>query len=279
MQEAATQGGLDNQEWRGWLFPAYLLEPDETTTSFLRNRSPYTNATTFYSILTQYHQRGYLLQENDNQYRLSSKGNAAITAMLDAMWQSYDRIPNLPSASVQKLGNYLSRILNACHSAAEPQNKWCINHNRGLLDPQALSPISRIDLYLSDLSAWRDDCHLAAWQPYHYIQGYVWEVFTIVWQGKIRTLDEICERLCGRRGYSRDQYRGAIEELKIRGWLEEQDHEYHLTSAGTKIRQSAEDFTDELFYQPFGTLSEAELGELEEVIKDIIRAVRQFLQV
>ena len=47
MQIAAKQAGLENDEWQGWLFPAYAVAPDDISVSKLRIRMPYAHASFF----------------------------------------------------------------------------------------------------------------------------------------------------------------------------------------------------------------------------------------
>ena len=73
------------------------------------------------------------------------------------------------------------------------------------------------------------------------------------------------------RGWSHDEWNAAIEGLISRGIL---DSEGELTTAGTELRSTIEDLTDELGYPPWRALSAEQADELAEVAK-VIRAAVQ----
>jgi len=117
---------------------------------------------------------------------------------------------------------------------------------------------------LSDLAAYRDDAHLASWQP-HPIEGHAWEAFTYLWRGEAITLDGLYQKL-ERRGYSRDEYRQAVEDLMKRGWVAERAEGYQVTTLGKEIRQTAEETTDRYFYAPWSCLSQEETKDLRTLL-------------
>jgi hypothetical protein len=108
----------------------------------------------------------------------------------------------------------------------------------------------KIVYYLSDLNAYRDDAHMAAFQP-HGIEAYVWEALTLVWQGSAQTADDLFDQLWY-RGYAREEYAGALEELRRHGWVETiGEGKYQISEQGRAVRDEAERLTDEYFYTPW----------------------------
>ncbi|MGZ6778385.1 MAG: helix-turn-helix domain-containing protein, partial [Mycobacterium sp.] len=73
------------------------------------------------------------------------------------------------------------------------------------------------------------------------------------------------------RGWSQEQWDGAVDALRSRGVL---DGDGQLTAAGTELRTQIEDLTDELAYAPWRTLPDddvRELVSLGDVIRDRVR--------
>jgi hypothetical protein len=73
------------------------------------------------------------------------------------------------------------------------------------------------------------------------------------------------------RGWSHDEWNAASEGLIERGLL---DDAGELTTAGTELRSTIEDLTDELGYPPWRTLSAAHFDELVGFAKVIRTAVQ-----
>lgn len=267
--QAAESAGLIHGEWRGWLLPAYLIQPDPISAAVLRIRNPYANASLFTQRLAQFTLRGFLV-ETESGYFLSETGFDTARALL-AAGQSVLIQLNLPDASILDTCNqHLSHIRQACLECSEPHSKWCLEHNGSRDHGEGHKPICTTSQLLSDLTAWRDDCHLGAWQPYHYLHGNVWEVFTLFWQGQARTIDDIVQICSIRRGFNRDEYLTAIDGLMMRGWLtESEDGSLGLSPSGLKTRQAAEEYTDEMFYAPFHTLTEPAAQELLQALQYI----------
>ena len=78
------------------------------------------------------------------------------------------------------------------------------------------------------------------------------------------------------RGWSQEQWDGAVDALRSRGVL---DGDGQLTAAGNELRTQVEDLTDELAFAPWRTVPDddvQELVSLGEVILDCVRAAGVF---
>jgi hypothetical protein len=78
------------------------------------------------------------------------------------------------------------------------------------------------------------------------------------------------------RGWSPEQWSAAVDGLKARGLLDEDEQ---LTAAGNDVRTKVEDLTDELAYAPWRTVPDDDVEELVglgEVIRDCVRAAGVF---
>ena len=131
---------------------------------------------------------------------------------------------------------------------------------------------SRIDQYLTDLTAYRDDSHLTAWRS-HNTDGHIWETFTCLWRGEATTLNGIYQKL-QRRGYSQDEYRQAMEDLLKRGWVWQEGEEYCVTVPGREVRQAAEEATDEYFYAPWTCLNQGVTEELRTLLILLLKGLK-----
>jgi len=264
MARAAAE--LNLPEWYGWLLPALVLDPEPVSAARLRVRSPYTSARLYNERLANAASQGLLalVAGTENEYRLTEWGKRAAERVIGAAYMKMATLQPLPPTELERLADLLLRLVKSCLIAPEPPGKECINLSRRTDPGDHAAVVIRIDQYLSDLSAYRDDAHLAAWQPYQ-IDGHAWEAFTLLWRGEASTLDDLCQRL-GRRGYSRDEYRQALEDLIQRGWVAEEAGEYRVTPPGKEIRQTAEETTDRYFYTPWSCLNQEETEDLRTLL-------------
>ncbi|WP_369806725.1 hypothetical protein [Mycobacterium sp. E802] len=72
------------------------------------------------------------------------------------------------------------------------------------------------------------------------------------------------------RDYDDEQWAGYVEQLRSRGWLDEQGA---LTDAGRDIKQAIEDRTDALALEALGALTDDEITTLFQVLTPITRQV------
>jgi hypothetical protein len=262
MDEKAAEYELP--EAGGWLLlPALTFDPDTISAEKLRIRSPYTSARRYQAGLENVVARGFLIPEpgNDITYRLSPAGRQAILAIIQAGYGCMQTLHPLDTGELEALANMLYQLVYACLEAPEPPGKWSISHSRRI-DPGDDAPVMvRIDQYLSDLAAYRDDCHLAAWQI-HGIEGPAWEAFSVIWRNGPLTLDQLCEKLA-HRGFSAEEYQVALADLIGRGWVTHDNGDFCLTELGVKVREAAEADTDDYFYRPWSYLSDQAIRDLE----------------
>jgi len=264
MERAAAELGLG--DYAGLLFTALTFEPEPISAARLRIRSPYTAERFYNRYLTGAAGLGFLapVAPEGDAYQLTESGKAAMKQVMAAVYARMAEQQALPTSESQRLAGLLHRLVEASLAAPEPPGKWSISQSRRI-DPGEQAPaMVRIDQYISDLAGYRDDSHLAAWQP-HNIAGHVWEAFTFVWRGATTNLDALSDELA-RRGHTREEYEQAIGELVGRGWLAEEAGEYQVTPSGDAVRQEAEDATNHYFFTPWSVLSQAELEALHTLL-------------
>ena len=248
----------------GWLLlPALTFDPVTISAEKLRVRSPYTSARRYQTGLENLLAGSFLIAEpgNDLAYRLSPLGRRAILAVIQAGYECMTALHPLANDELESIAATLKILVHACIEAPEPPGKWSISLSR-MIDPGDDAPVMvRIDQYLSDLAAYRDDSHLAAWQI-HEIEGHAWEAITVLWRHGPLTLDALCEQLA-HRGFTREEYQDALADLIKREWVNLNDGDYCLTQLGEKVRIAAEADTDGYFYRPWSGLSALALKELQ----------------
>ncbi len=140
-----------------------------------------------------------------------------------------------------------------------------ISHN-GHPEVEADS-LAKVDQHLDDINAFRDDAHIAAWQPVG-VNGLTWEALTFVWQGEDNTAAKLAKRL-PYRDYSVEDYAQALTELKKRGWIEIAGDAYKTTTAGKNLREQVEAATNHNYYTPWKVLSTNDLAHLIELLTSL----------
>jgi hypothetical protein len=268
IDRAAEQVGIPYGEWYGWLMAAKIFEPDPVSAARLHVRAAYTDPALQEERLGKGVRLGLLSHAGGGDYYLTNLGHAAVRQLIAAAYAAMTPLQPLPPAGLERLLALLRRLVEASLAAPEPPGKWCLRVARHYDPDGRAGPMPQVDQYLSDLAAYRDDAHLAAWQPLG-VSGQAWETLTHLWVGDVTTLDEVCARLSPRRGYSRDDYADALAELVARGWIAEQVGVYRLTDAGKTVRDQAEETTNRYFFAPWAALTEAEVGELRSLLTQL----------
>ncbi len=248
------------------LFPAFSFDPEPVTAEKIHIKGAYTAISLFSQRLREAAGLG-LMEEVENAegaYRLTPSGREAAAKIIQSAYECMRELQPLPHPEMEQLAALLHRLVDACLKAPPPPEKWCIQLSRRLDSGEDAHPLIRIDQYLSDLAAYRDDAHLAAWRPLE-CSGQAWEALTLLWREEAATLDELCANL-ERRGFSREEYRQALDGLIQRGWLQAAEERYILTPLGRQIRQMAEERTDAYFYAAWQCLSAEELALLRSLL-------------
>jgi hypothetical protein len=88
---------------------------------------------------------------------------------------------------------------------------------------------------------------------------------------------EVSERILrSTRGWSEEAWDGAVDALRLRGWLEQGD-ELRLTPLGKAERQALEDGTDILAAAPYAVLGEERCAELRTLTRPWSRTLAEQL--
>lgn len=241
------------------LLAALTLEPGTISPERLLVRGPYTSAQTWMMRLQAAAEKGYLSEPEPGEFRLNRRGRSATNKLISDSRKAMQQADRLPAEESQRLAQLLGRMVEASLFAPPPPDTWSIRLSYQLM-PQETPRLPYIEQAISCLRGYRDDAHLAAWQPSG-LSAPALEALTLVWRGEADSLEGIFDRLAV-RGFALHDYRQYLQELRQRGYLEGTDQKLQLTTQGHTFRQQIEADTDLYFYTPWGCLSTVEKAEL-----------------
>jgi DNA-binding MarR family transcriptional regulator len=234
---------------------------------------PYSTGQSTLDRFSEFTERGFLEQDAGGNLTLSDSGRGLIEGFFNSAHEALADVEPLPSDEMTQLQELLGRLVEAAANSSEPADKSRFTNSRWT-DPGDDAPApGRVDQYVTDLYRFRDDAHIAAWGSYG-VSGQVWETLTNVWRDEANTAAELAERLSF-RGYSEEEYGAALEKLVIKGWVEEVDGRFQVTPNGKRIREEAEEKTDQLFFASWSVLSEKELELLDDLVTRLNASLAQ----
>jgi DNA-binding MarR family transcriptional regulator len=260
----AQRYGLDRRGDLFVLVSAAQLSPEGISAEHMRARLPYTHPRATEQILARLAEDGMLNPTGGGEYELSAPAKQVLDQLFSDFFAHLDHNIPLPLEEMEQLRGLLERLVNASLEAPEPDRKGHLTLSHHGHPDRGVGPVSRVDQLLDDLNAFREDAHLAAWQPTQ-VGPEAWEAFTLIWRGKAHTAGEIAKQL-EHRGYTLDEYARALNELVERGWLSGEPDNYRLTPLGHEVRERAEAGTDELFFAPWACLTDLELARLRRLL-------------
>ncbi len=263
----ASQLGLETTVFYSCLLTAKIFEPEPITIERLRVRNPYASPKLYTERLSNAAVRGFLRPVEQDGFLLTEKGERAIRSAILAIYGCLTQMSPLPAKKLGWLAALLWKLVEASLAAPEPPGHWCLAHSR-IMDPGLEAPIMvRIDQYLSDLAAYRDDAHLASWKDSG-VDGPAWDALTCLWRESPLFLEDIFSKL-KRRGWEKADYALRLDQLIQKGWVSQDGLTFTILPGGKEIRQQAENLTDEYFYRPWKSLSDDEMNELEDMLNNI----------
>jgi hypothetical protein len=262
IERIITESGLDGGTW--WVpLAALTFDPETTTIARFQVRDPYTAADAYLTRLIAAAEKGYLAEARPGEYRLTDMGQVEAHRFVQELRAAMVEADPLPEADSERLINLLDRLVQACLNTPPPPGTWSISLSHKLM-PEASPPLPYIEQAISCLAAYRDDAHLAVWQPSG-LSATALETLTFLWRGEADSLDALCERLA-HRGHPRQMYAQALVELRERGLIEGPDSAPQVTGAGQPFRDQVEADTDRYFFAPWTCLDDAEKAELADLL-------------
>ena len=273
MQQAVRDTGVTD----GWfsLTIADAWKPQPATAEKLNALFPYSARKVFEDRLVDLEKHGYLKATGEaGAYQLTDSGLAAARKPFEVARAKFAEIEMpLSTEKANQLLNLLKRVVNASFEAPEPSDKSAIQYSRGTDPGHDSSLAAQIDQYLTDLIRFRDDAHLAAWQPIG-VSAHAWEALTFIWRDGANSAAQLAEKLSFRQ-HSVEDYDSALSELVARGWLTQANCDYAITEAGLTVRTEAEAVTERYFFVGWTCLSEAE----QSILKDLLAELRDQLKI
>jgi hypothetical protein len=174
----------------------------------------------------------------------------------------------MPEENLQRLFSYLDQLVEASFATPEPPSHFYLSHKqKNYRRMGTVHPLESFIVLFGELAAYRDDMHIGAWQA-HQIEGHAWDMFDQIYNENALTFDELYEKLKGRE-LPAEIYVQDLRELIKRGWITQSKNEYQITPAGKKIREDVEALTENYFFAPWSCLSEKELGDLQNLAKQL----------
>jgi len=247
--------------------PAFA--PKAVSVEMLNIRSPYTASEHYHALLQELTLADMLSEEPQGQYRINPQGLNALKETLAGVYQVLGEIRSFPLIKQMDLASRLKVLSDTCLNAPDPPGTWCIRHVRRL-DPGSRVPMfARIDQFLSELQAFRDDAHLAAWRGIE-SNGHAWEILSYLWVRREETSEVIFEVL-KKRGHPHEHSEHAVELLLRRGWITREEDLLRITTFGTEIRQTAENTTERYFLAPFSKISAVEMEGTTTLLEELSR--------
>ncbi len=251
---------------------AYGFRPEPIAPEFLIKRTPYANPEPLVSQMDGAVERGWLEALGGDRYKISARGTEVTAGLFELADGVFGVLQPLPDDDLKRIVALLFAVVETARQLPEPEEKWALSWGEKFDRGPDAPLIVQARRHLLDLLSYRDDVHVAAWQPYG-ASGQEWEAFTLVCRGEATSAGELVEKLPYRR-YDEAAYQEALENLAARGWITQDGGEYAPTEQGTALRQEAEDATDRYFDAAWVSLSEAEMEELEGLLRKLAEALR-----
>jgi len=276
MGPAIQETGLGN------VFGAVLLiraaEPDALTADEFFYRYPYMARERQSANLQAAVTAGFAVEVAPGAFRLTETGRAGIERVFAAAHDDLAQHTPLPEAELARMAALLQRLVDASLAAPKPGHKRALRHSRWTDPGTDAASLVRIDQYLTDLIAYRDDVHIAAWHGYG-TTGEVWETLTMLWRDQAHTAAELAEKLPF-RGHAAETYAQALADLVARGWLAADPATpgaFQVTDQGRAKREEGEEATNRLYFASWQVLTDSEREELIALLTQLRDAARAAL--
>ncbi len=270
LQTSATNLGLTPQETHA-LLAVPTFSPIPVTAGLLNIRIPYNSRSHYTKLLNSLVFKEMLENPSQDQFTLTRKGLDGLKYVIHTIYAALAGMRPMDELNLSRLADQLQQCSEYCLATSPPPETWSISHLRRLAPGDGADTMVRIDQYLSELVAYRDDAHLAAWKGYR-VSGHAWEILTNLWIERSLSLNQVCTKL-KHRGFSRKQTRAAIKQLQKKGWAELENDALQITIAGDETRLAAENLTDRYYYAPFTMLGDSEIEILLELLNQHRRGI------
>ena len=107
----------------GFLQIGYAFSPDPLSTKNYITRGPYTNPTTFETLMNESVKRGWLQKIEEGQYKVSEKGLKTVQRFLEMGNKLFSALPSLPKAESNRIADLLAKVVKNAYKLPEPAYK------------------------------------------------------------------------------------------------------------------------------------------------------------
>jgi hypothetical protein len=255
----------------GILIAALTMEPGTISPERLQARGPYTSVQIYMMRLHAAAEKGYLSEPEPGEFRLSRRGRMAVQKLIADGRKAMSRNDPLPAEEGRRLVQLLGRLIQACMFTPPPPDTWGIRLSYQIM-PAEEPPLPYVEQALSCLLSYRDDAHMAAWQPSG-LSAPAMEALTLIWRGEAASLDSLYDKLAA-RGFEQHDYHAALNELRQRELLAGKDTALRLTSTGTAFRDQVERDTNLYFFTSWDCLATVDKHELACLLSSLRGGLR-----
>ncbi|MEM7126179.1 MAG: hypothetical protein AAF702_07620 [Chloroflexota bacterium] len=256
-------GRAESPAW--YLVQAAEFDPEPLSVKTLRVRDIYASPAIAQGILEMLAAERWL-DRRGGAYHLTDLGRTVTTELLTRSQSLLAQVDVPAHIDLIRLESLLRSVIDASLGCKTPPGNWCLAHSRNRAPSDEEPVIVRLLHYFSDFNAFRDDAHMAAWQPKE-VTGQQWETFAFIISGQANSAESLFEQL-SYRGYSVEDYAAALSDLTERRWLLPKGDVYVATEVGVAIHTQVESLTDQYFYAPWlEALNERELAETIELLR------------
>ena len=227
-----------------------------------QKRDPFSNPEQFERLFVRLNLKGWIEPMLDGSFRVTEKARETARFLIQAGDVQLSDFAVMPDQELKRLLVLLKQIVLESCLTPEPPGKWAILKRFRVAD-EHYPAIMQIREYLMDLFAYRDDSHLSASRPYFNEAGIVWLVLGALEKGDAVNAEQMAEKMAF-RGYEVDDYEIALQAAIELGWVEGGTRldKFCLTEEGKKLREQAEQDTNEYFYGPWSVLTQEEIRQL-----------------
>jgi len=269
---AMNEVGLNKPAYFITLWQGLGLEPSPISAPNFHRRAPYITLQALEERFENMATDGFLaLTGSSGQYRITPAGREACLAVDNIFTAELSQIELLSENSLSQLVESLAGIVERSAAQEDETDKWNINTSRHSHRGDEVANQVKLDEYLDDLNAFRDDAHLAAYALHAPgLSGQALEAYTFLWRDGLNTAAALQERLAFRR-HDETIFVAALRELVAQGWAVEEDGLFTLTEAGRTVREAVEQKTDDIFFAAWAELSN---GQLVQILNRLLRLRR-----
>jgi hypothetical protein len=241
-----------------------------------QKRDPFSNPEQFERLFVRLNLKGWIEPMPDGSYRVTEKARETARFLIQAGDVQLSDFVGMPDQDLKRLIGLLKQIVLEACLVPEPPGKWAIVKRFRVAD-EHYPPIMQIREYLMDLFAYRDDSHLSASRPYFNEAGIVWIVLGSLEKGDAVNASQMAEKMAF-RGYDVEDYEIAIQAAMELGWVEpgSRPDKFCLADEGRRLREQAEQDTNDYFYAPWSVLTQEEIQELHGLLTKLYEALKVY---